>query len=817
VQLRQLPERLARAQARKPLAFLAAAGLLTAAAALLAAGLRFDSSYYALMPEDAAEVREANLVRERTGGNRLLVVAVSGDDPEARLEFARELAGRMRTIEQIRRADVDFPLAFFEDRALWLADVETLDRIVPAVEEAVRLAKYFANPLALHLDEEEEERELEQAWKEVEEIAGGLEAPLEGVLTSRDGRYTFILVTPWVRIMDLEGSAAMFRSIDEAVRGLSPESRGVGVRYAGKFTLMREVHEVTGRDLRNASILALLIGIVLVAVFTRRFSSPFVVGASLLAGVAWTLAMARILVGQLNVITGFLVAVLLGLGIDFGIHLVIRYQHERRLAGHDPELALIRSVQGTLPPSLTGALTTAGAFLALMAADFRGFSEFGLIAGIGVLLTLVSSFLVLPPLLVLLDRKAGAPGPPPREAGGFGIPKIPAALASLALLAWAAWGASGAGRIRFHNDYTLLKGASGITEFFEYVDENLGFRFDPTAVLVGGVEDAAAVAEVVRQVSRDREERGERTRLESVFSAADLVPQDVEAKRERIARLGEILSDPKLDRARDKGGEQAEKLARARRMTSTEPWGVDDLPEEFRSRLTTLDGSGLVVLIWCTERIESDAKALAWERELDEVEDRLDRAGIGYTMSTETLLPAWVYRMIVADAPRIIVIASLVVLAFILVHLRSVRRALLVAGALAAGMLGFVGVVDAAGWDLNMFNLIVIPCMIGIGIDDLVHIYHRYLGKGPGSAGWVLRRTGAAALLASMTTAAGFGSSLIAHHPGLRSLGSMALVGIACAFVYAVVLLPCLLTLLEASRGPSISPGRGPGTSGGSA
>ncbi|MBW2278117.1 MAG: hypothetical protein JRF63_11520, partial [Deltaproteobacteria bacterium] len=116
------------------------------------------------------------------------------------------------------------------------------------------------------------------------------------------------------------------------------------------------------------------------------------------------------------------------------------------------------------------------------------------------------------------------------------------------------------------------------------------------------------------------------------------------------------------------------------------------------------------------------------------------------------------------------------------------------------GMLAFVGTIRALGMELNMFNIVVLPSIIGIGIDNAVHIFHRYETEGLGSVPLVIRNTGAAALLASLTTGVGFGSALISHHVGLGTLGLLAVVGIGVTFVADVLFFPCVLTLVERLR-----------------
>ena len=796
-----LPGRLARAQVRRPLVFIAAVIAVAVAAGLLASGLEFDASYYALMPPDTLEVREANAVREQTGGNRQLVVAIEGEDPEKRLAFGRKLAGRIEKLEQVRHATIEFPVDFFMDRALWLLDIETLDKLTKAVEDAVRLSKQYSNPLAPPLDEEEAKMEVEEAWEKAGKIAGKKEDDLfeGGVLTSKDGRYTFMLVLPWVRVVDVEGGRAMFRGIDEAVEELGPEAYGVKVSYAGKFTFASDLHETLLRDLGKASLLALFLCIALVSLISRRPAAPLFIAAALIAGAAWTLAAAQIIVGSLNILSGMLVAVLIGLGVDFGIHLVIRYGQERRKEGRLPAEALERAVRGTLPPSLTAALTTSGTFFAFMIADFKGFSEFGLLAGIGVLFMLVSTFLLLPPLLIMLDRKKGKlPALPERDASAGGaIPRTAALAAVLVMTGLAVYGGLNVRKLNFRNDYRMLQGESEAMDFFEFVDENISLRFDPTVILVDSVEDARRVDVAAREVRDKRISNGETSHLDRVFSAASLLPADVDAHAERIGKLRDLLLDPKLDRALKKGGKQADELKKARRMVRTGPWGMQDIPNEIRRMLTTLDGKKLAVLMWCTERLESDTIALAWEAELGQVRKRLDASGMDFILSTETVMPAWVYRMIVADTPPMIFLASLIVLACILIHLRNIRRTVAAYGTLTVGILGFVALIHATGMEINMFNLIAIPCIIGIGIDGIIHVYHRYLDKGKGSILYVLRRTGVAVMLTTLTTGVGFGSALIAHHAGLRSLATLAAVGLGFTLVTAAVFFPILISLFE--------------------
>ncbi len=108
--------------------------------------------------------------------------------------------------------------------------------------------------------------------------------------------------------------------------------------------------------------------------------------------------------GSVNIMTAMMALVLLGLGIDFSIHLVTRFRQERD-AGVEIEEALRRTLGGSGVGVITGGLTTALAFFTLMVGETVGVHEFGLSAGLGILLTMLAVFLLLPTLLVMRERR----------------------------------------------------------------------------------------------------------------------------------------------------------------------------------------------------------------------------------------------------------------------------------------------------------------------------------------------------------------------------------------------------------------------------
>ncbi len=121
---------------------------------------------------------------------------------------------------------------------------------------------------------------------------------------------------------------------------------------------------------------------------------------------------------------------------------------------------------------------------------------------------------------------------------------------------------------------------------------------------------------------------------------------------------------------------------------------------------------------------------------------------------------------------------------------------LLVLVPLLVGIAWMGGAMYFVGMELNFFNVVVFPSLVGIGVDDGIHIYHRYREEGPGSLPFVVRRTGVAVCVTTVTTMIGYSGLVLASHPGLESIGLLAQIGLLATLLSAVVVLPALLEVV---------------------
>ena len=185
----------------------------------------------------------------------------------------------------------------------------------------------------------------------------------------------------------------------QLVRETQTEVPGLNVGLIGEPVLDYDEMKQSQKDITVASIVSLVLCALIFIYGYNETGRPVKATICLVIGLGYTLAFTTLTVGHLNILTITFVPMLIGLAIDFGVHLVTRYEEELR-HGKTEEAAMTRAMVFTGQGIFTGALTTASAFLAMAFTHFKGIQEMGIICGGGLLLCLVPMMTLLPVLLM---------------------------------------------------------------------------------------------------------------------------------------------------------------------------------------------------------------------------------------------------------------------------------------------------------------------------------------------------------------------------------------------------------------------------------
>ena len=226
-------------------------------------------------------------------------------------------------------------------------------------------------------------------------FGAGAEAEEKMYVTFAQGR--IYLVTARARMENLDEPAV--RRLRELVSETQLEVGGVNVGVTGEPVLEMDEMIQSTSDTTKATVISLVL-VALIFIFGyHETGRPIKANVALIIGLGYTMAFTTAVIGHLNILTITFAPILVGLAIDFGVHLISRYEEEISL-GRTNEEALRKALINTGLGVVTGALTTAGAFLAMGATDFRGIQEMGIICGGGLIICLIPMMTMLPAMLL---------------------------------------------------------------------------------------------------------------------------------------------------------------------------------------------------------------------------------------------------------------------------------------------------------------------------------------------------------------------------------------------------------------------------------
>ena len=351
-------------------------------------------------------------------------------------------------------------------------------------------------------------------------------------------------------------------------------------------------------------------------------------------------------------------------------------------------------------------------------------------------------------------------------------------------------------KVGFETNLLKMTGESRAANLEIHIAEEMGVIMIPAVVWVDNLDNARTVATIAKKEQKDS--GGEQSNIAQVASLNDLLPSDVEAHQVIMTELRELLE--KLPESK-KSDDRVKGLVE---MTEAKPWTIDQLPVEFRRRFEPFDGKGTFVLIFPRFGLHDVRRLEQWASELNAVASRAAAAGLHAPILDANRLAAKIFALIRQDGPLIMGLASLVVFFTIWIALKRFSHAVMVTGPLFAGMACLPGGMFLGDISLNFLNVVVLPNLLAIAVDNSVHVFHRYREDGMGSMPRIMRHTGVTAVVATCSNAAGYASMLIARHAGLRSVGLLAVVGVACTFLGTTILFPSLIELRERILGRGV-------------
>ena len=779
------------------------ATLTTLAGLASASSLKLEADLSVLLPEHFESVKGLGELEERFGGIGYVVVVAEGAPKEVLIQYAEDVAPKLESLENIRYVDYQRPMDFFESHALYFMELSDLEFVRDRVKARIKWEKKKRNPMYIDFEESEAPSlnftEIENKYSNSPQ-GEWLSRQSSQYYLDEEAQMIVLLAKPAARASDLSFAQQLVSEVNQALDELNPQAYHPDLKVAltGRYKKNLEQQARISQDLSLASVLALGLLLLFLLLHLRSFISTGIVIFPLLLGLVWMLGLTGLLFDNLNILTGFLGAILLGLGIDHGIHLMSRYQTER--SHLEAEKALIPTFHHTARAVIIAALTTASAFIALAFSEFRAFKEFGIIAAIGLIAVLLAYHTVFPALLSIATQWGWSPPRYAPEKTLWGrlsglLQRYASPVFWLAAIALA-FVVPASSLISFNYDFAALEGGSSPAFVLDKkVNEILGYSQTPVAILTENAKDEADLAAALRARSAAA---GSESSVDFVASVNDLIPENQQEKQallKQIKRQIEKVKDSQLDE------DTQEKFANIKKMLVAEPFTRDTLPVELKRQFVDADGEGGFVLVFPGISLADGQLVSAFA---DEIRGLKLPDGRSISASGEAMILADILTMIGQEAPSILLITLTLIALLTWGLLGSLRAASAVLLPILILPFAILGAMALSGLQLNYMNIIVIPILLGIGVDGTVHLYTRSKEAclNPEEA---LADTGRAILAALLTTGIGFGALLIAHHPGLNSIGTLSLIGTAANLLLVLAGFSAALHIFAAIKSSDIA------------
>lgn len=671
------------------------------------------------------------------------------------------------------------------------------------------------------------------------------EAERQIYVTFAHGR--IFLVTAQAPREELNGdSVERLRTLVEQTKVEVP---GLNVGLTGEPVLEHDEMQQSQKDTTVASVVSLLVCALIFIYGYQETGRPVKATLCLIVGLGYTMAFATFTVGHLNILTITFVPILIGLAIDYGVHLISRYEEELR-RGRTEQDALVKAIVYTGQGIFTGAFTTAGAFLAMAFTNFKGIQEMGIICGGGLLVCLVPMMTMLPVLLLrgrqnrIDHAEAGVPLRRARIENLWLQRPLTVTFVTVGLCALAATQIP-----KVYFDYDLLHMQSAGLPAVEFEKKLLNSAEKSVlfgAVIATNLQDAAAmmarltnlpavagVESIAKYIGDDQTEqlklvREIKAQLAPIsFEMPDSKPVDIpelsqtlyslygylgaahdEVEKDEPALGNQLMSMRQAVGALRKemlSGAASDLETHAQKLAAFQRALFNDVRQTFEALKHQDSASPLSVqdlpqalrdrFVGVTGKylLMVYPKKDVWKRENQK--EFIDQVQSVYPGVTGTPVQLYYYTDLLKRSYEQAARYSLVaIVILVLIHFRSPLCVALALVPVGVGFLWLGGLMGRLGIQLNPANIMTLPLVIGIGVTNGIHILNRYAEEQTPNI--LARSTGKAVLVSGLTAIAGFGSLMLAKHQGIQSLGYVMSCGLATCMIAGLTFLPALLNLL---------------------
>ncbi len=756
-----------------------------------------------LIPSHYKSVESISEIRKKFKSIKTAILVIEDKNPEVAQDLVATLAKFLEkdpVIDEVEYKKRGYD--FFENHVLLFLELEDLRTIRDRIDRRIqreKLGSFYIDFENEGVGEEFSFGDIESKYKN--KYSSGSTSPY--YTNDKETVYS-MYIYPLKDPEQITDSKRFYENLQEQVAQFFeqynyPSSK---VYFTGSIRTHVDEYDTLIHDLKKAGLISGIGIFLILSAYFRRIFAVVLLFLPLSMGILITFAFSSLFIESLNLVTSFLFAILGGLGVEVGIHFLSRYLEERRM-GKNIEQAVFAVLRYTGKSAFTSTASVAATFLILMVNDFKGFSEFGFIAGFGLILNYLCYLFVFPALLILAEklhllrfkRSLGFEFDQTQithqaiieHPKRFPVPKFVLICLGIFMVISIIDLPSLEFEWRFSKIKSNIPASLKAREKQRLTSSTVN---SPAVVVLEDRKEAEAIKKAIKELKENPD-----SVVHTFKSYYDLVPADQNEKLEVIKQIQELLDDDTLKLVK---GEHKEDIDRFKNvLAKMTPITQDEIPRKIKEIFQgnvegDKDQIGYINPLPHLE-LDDGRNAIRFAQEIQKIETP---EGTFYPSSNAVVF-ADVLRTMMKDSKRVIVIAFVIVFIIVFLDFRSLKETLLVVSPIVLGVLFLSGFMYILKLKLNFYNMIAAPIVVGTSIDNSVHIYHRYKEMGKGSLIYALRSSGGAAFMSSMTNICGFLGLVFAFHAGLQSIGDLAVTGMVACLITTLVFFPALLQVIE--------------------
>lgn len=748
--------------------------------------ITIDTNLIKLLPKDNPTAVKTKELQDKVGDGGQFIVLLESNDHNKLVQAVEFTAQKLKALSEVRDVQYKYPVDFIKKYKYLLIPNDYLNELYDSLLQAEAKANPFSDNL---IDDNQSNKPAKQTHGAVENKQD-MQILLQQYLNlpeyhqSQDGTIMGILIPTKDGISSLGKIKALYEKI-HTITDETSQKFGVWSGISGNHRNKLVDYDNITNDLNVATIFSFVCILLILINSFRSFWPIVVVIYPLVLGLLWSFAIVPITFGSLNLITSFLAIILYGLGIDFPIHLIKRFQIEAKK--YSVRTAMIIAFQDTGLSVIVSALTTAAGFIIVIFSKFRGFFEYGILSSAAIIMILIAMYVALPPAIYLIWRHGGLKKLRMANKKVF----LPNKAITFALLFLTVIGLIFTAKdLKF--DYYLSNtdfnrsSYSELNKINEKKDKVYSASMSPAAIYAASnLEQLDSINSVLHTAKAVKG-----SLINRVRSIRDFAPNDKEfAERMQILNdMKDLVQGSWVDELKDTTLKALIKDFITWNIPNKAPT-INELPPLIANNLMGNRNSGYYLsTVYPTEERKDGKVAIAFSKELNSLKIPNGVKGpVG-----ETMIFADVLNVVLSEAWWIVLFGQLLVFLVVIVIQRNWLQSLVMFIPLVAGLCMTFGIFAIFGLKITFFNVVCIPALMGMGVDGGIHYVNRYIYRNR-NLQVVQNELFEPLYSAFLTVVFGYGGMIFSSHSGLKSMGILSSLGMLLIMIGNLVLLPGLL------------------------